>query len=85
MIDLTTDENIKKMLKSAFKPSALSPEYREQLLKDLIVVGDSAVLRLTRPLWKKPDLWAAIAAVIILAIISYGVWLPHTVVTNLFP
>ena len=85
MIDFTKDEDIKKILESVFSPSAPLPDYREQLLKDLILAGDGAMRKSSRSLWKKPDLWATVAAVIILAIIGYGIWLPQSMVTKLLP
>ena len=29
--------------------------------------------------WEKPELWMAVATVIVLAVIAYGIWLPYSV------
>ena len=35
------------------------------------------------PLWKKTKLWIAIFAILVLAIIGYGIWLPHAIMPSL--
>lgn len=40
---------------------------------------------LTIPLWKRAKLWVSIAAVLILAAIGYGIWLPLTLVPGVAP
>jgi hypothetical protein len=79
MKDTGMDENTEKTLQEVFEPTTLSTEYRDQLLKDLIVTASGNIKTLNRSLWKKPDLWVAVAAVVVLAVIAYGIWLPYSV------
>lgn len=81
-LDFSSEENISKILESAFEQASSPSEYRAMLLQNLkhAVQAQEA----PRPIWKLTD-WAIIAAIIILAIIAYGIWLPQHVVTSLFP
>ncbi|MFH1662826.1 MAG: hypothetical protein ABH934_02785 [Chloroflexota bacterium] len=74
-----TDENTEKILQEAFEPATLSTEYRDQLLKNLIVTASGNMKTSNKSLWKKPDLWVAVAVVVVLAVIGYGIWLPYSV------
>lgn len=81
-LDLSGEESISKILESACEQASPSSKYRARLLQEL--KHAVKVQEAPRPLWKLTD-WAIISAVIILAIIAYGIWLPQHVVTNLFP
>ena len=81
-LDFSGEESISKILESACEQASPPYEYRVRLLQDL--KHSVNVQEAPRPLWKLNDL-AIIAAVIILAIIAYGIWLPQHVVTNLLP
>ena len=77
-LDLSGDESIKRVLESAYGQTSPPSKYKVKLLQDL--KNSVNVLEATPPLWKLTD-WAIISAVIILAIIAYGVWLPQHVIT----
>jgi len=79
MKDTGMNENTEKTLQDAFEPTTLSAEYRNQLLKELIATASGNMKTVNTSLWKKPDLWVAVAAVIVLAVIAYGIWLPYSV------
>ena len=81
-IDFNSDKDIHNILESEYEQVSPSSEYRSRLLQEL---KQAAIMPETsRPLWRMTD-WAIIAAIIILAIIAYGLWLPQHVVTKLFP
>ena len=79
MKDMGTDENTEKTLLEAFEPVVLSTEYRSQLLKELIATASGNMKTVNTSLWKKLDLWVAVAAVLVLAVVAYGIWLPYSV------
>ena len=84
MIDFNSEEDIRRLLKSAYKPVVASPELKEQLLERLTYEVDAA-LSASRPVWERPRLWVPIVASIISAVIGYGVWLSLNVVPTLAP
>ncbi len=81
MIDFNSDEDIRRILKSAYEPAVPSPGFREQLLEYLTheVVGTH------HPIWRRTKLWVPIAVTVISAVIGYGVWLSLGVVSTLSP
>ena len=82
MRDFNNEEDIGRLLKSAYQPVVPSPELKDQVLERLTLeVG--AVLSASRPLWERPKLWAPIVAAVISGIIGYGVWLSLNVVPTL--
>ncbi len=85
MIDFDNDEDIKRLLRSVYKPVAPSPELKEQLLKRLTLEVSGATLMASHPLWERPKLWLPIAVSAISVVIGYGVWLSLNVVPTLLP
>ena len=77
-----SEKHMKKLLKTIYKPAAASSEFREGLLERLTHELGGEARQLTIPLWRRPGLWALIAAVIILAVIAYGIWLPQATVLS---
>ena len=78
MKDMGMDDNIEKKLQEAFEPAKLSTVYRDQLLQELI--SETWVMKYSKSrFWKKPELWVAVAVVVILAVTGYGIWLPYSV------
>ena len=67
---------MKKLLQAICRPVVASPEFKEELLKQLIQTVAGKAKGPTIPLWTRPKLWVSIAAVLILATIGYGIWLP---------
>ena len=80
--DFNNEERVNSMLGSAYGQESPLPEYKVRLLQDLKKAASVKVVR--RPLWRVTD-WAIIAAIIILMIIIYGIWLPQDIVTRLAP
>lgn len=85
MIDFDNDQDIKRLLRSVYKPVAPSPELKEQLLKRLTLEASGVALRASRPLWERPKLWLPIAVSAISGVIGYGAWLSLNVVPTLLP
>jgi len=79
MEDVGIGENTEKKLQEAFEPAKLSIVYREQLLRELISKTSGTMKKSKSRFWKKPEVWVAVAVVVILAIIGYGIWLPYSV------
>lgn len=77
--DIGTDEYTEKTLQEAFKPATLPTAYKDQLLKDLIKETSGIMKASKSRFWKKPELWVAVAVVVILTVIGYGIWLPYSV------
>ena len=80
MADFNTEDEIRELLKSVYQPAAPSPEFKNQLLQDLI-----GGLGVTRPRWQQPRVGASIAAAIISAVIGYGIWLGQAAEAMLIP
>lgn len=85
MMDFNNEEEIGRLLKSACKPAAPSPELKEGLRQRLTFEAGSAVLSTGHsPVgWTRPGLIAA--AAVISGAIGYGVWLSLNVVPALVP
>ena len=81
-LDFNGEKSINNILESVYEQASPPSEYRERLLQEL--KHAAALMETPRPLWRMTD-WAIIAAIIILTIIAYGLWLPQHVVTKLFP
>lgn len=80
MADFTSEDEIRELLKSVYPPAAPSPEFKNQLLQNLVHGGG-----ITPPLWRQPRLWVPIAASAISAVIGYGIWLGQTIGATLVP
>jgi hypothetical protein len=80
--DINNEENIDNILGSAYGHTSPLPEYKARLLQDLKLAAGTELVH--RPLWRMTD-WIIIAAIIILLIIIYGLWLPGHMVTQLVP
>jgi len=82
MEDMIKDKEIVGILQEVFKPEKVPIKYRNELLQDLLVkagaiMGDNKEYQ--KPYFKKPGLWFSLAAIIIIAILAYGIWLPFSV------
>ncbi len=76
-MNINSEENMKKLLQAVCKPVATSSEFKEGLLKRLTHKVSGEARESAIPLWKQAKLWVPIAAVLILAAIGYGIWLPQ--------
>ena len=76
-IELDSDEDAQKLLKSSYQPAVSSSEFKEQLLERLRREV-SATETVPHSRWGRPGLWVPIAASIISVAIGYGIWLSLT-------
>jgi len=85
MMDFNNEKEIGRLLKSACKPAAPSPELKEGLRRRLTLEAGSAVLSSDPSLVGRTRLGLIAAAVVISGAIGYGVWLSLNVVPALVP
>jgi hypothetical protein len=80
---MINEEKTRKILGEAYRRMTFPSEYRDRLLQNIIDnVNTRGKVRL---LWELPSFWAIIVAVVIVAIIVYGMWLPLNVMVELYP
>jgi hypothetical protein len=84
-MNIKSEENMKELLQAIYKPVAALPKFKKGLLKRLADKVSGEAKEATISLWRRPKLWVAVAAVLILAAIGYGVWLPFEGVANARP
>lgn len=85
-MSINNEENMKELLQAIYKPVVASSEFKEGLLKRLAdKVSGEAGEQPAIPLWRRQKLWVAVAVVLILAAIGYGVWLPLEGMANVTP
>ena len=84
-MNINSEENMKKLLQAVCKPVVASPEFNERLLNRLTHTLGGAAKTSPLPLWRQPKLLVPIAAVIILAVIGYGIWLSQAVSPSVTP
>jgi hypothetical protein len=84
-MNINSEDNMKELLQAIYKPVAASPKFKKRLLKRLADKVSGEAREPAIPLWRRPKLWVAVAAVLILAAIGYGVWLPSKGVANIPP
>jgi len=85
MADFTSEDEIKELLKSVCQPATPSPEFKNQMLQDLIRGVGSTAYGVTRPRWRQPRLGVSIASAVISAVIGYGIWLGQAMGATLVP
>ena len=74
MLDNDDANRLTEMLKKVYKPATASPEFKERLRKRLIDAARGQPG--PQPLWRRPLVWAPVAAVLALALIGYFAILP---------
>lgn len=74
MLDNDDGNKLTEMLKKVYKPATASPEFKERLRKQLIDAASGQTG--PQPLWRRPLVWAPVAAVLALALIAYFAILP---------
>ena len=72
------EENMKKLFQAIYKPVVASSEFKDRLLQQLTTEVSAKTRDLAIPLWRRAKFWVPIAAVLVLAVIGYGIWLPLT-------
>jgi hypothetical protein len=80
-----SEEKLRELLKTIYKPVFASPEFRNGMLKRLSDEISGEAKEATITLWKQPKLWVAVAAVLILAAIVYGIWISPTEIASTSP
>ncbi len=79
---MINEEKTREILGEAYRRMTFPSEYRDRLLQNII---DNVNTRGKVRLWELPSFWAIIVAVVIVAIIVYGIWLPLNVMVELYP
>ena len=74
MLDHDNEGKLAEMLKQVHKPATASPEFKERLRKRLIDAASSQPG--PQPLWRRPLVWAPVAAALALALITYFAIVP---------
>lgn len=69
MLDHDNEGKLAEMLKQVYKPATASPEFKERLRKRLIDAASGQPG--PQPLWRRPLVWAPVAAALALALIAY--------------
>lgn len=83
MVDFNNEEDIRKMLQSAYKPVVMSPELKEQLLEHFKAEASGASFSTSRPLRGRPRAWIPVVLALISGAIGYGAWLSLNIVPKL--
>jgi hypothetical protein len=81
MANFTSEDEMKELLKSVCPPEAPSPEFKDQLLRDLTRGVEVA----TRPRWRQPRVLVPMAATLISVAIGYGTWLGQVAEARFLP
>jgi len=83
MVDFNSEEDIRELLKSTYRPSLPSVEFRERLRNYLM--NEAASLSYHQSILKRPKLWAPIAGACALGATGYGIWLSLSLIPPLLP
>ena len=82
-MDSNNEQYLRGLLKSTYKPSLPSVEFKERLLECLM--DEVATLSYRQPLWKQPKLWVPIISTCALGATGYGIWLSFNFIATLLP
>jgi len=82
-VDSNNEQYLRGLLKSTYKPSLPSIEFKERLLAHLM--DEVANFSFHQPLWKQPKLWVPIISACALGATGYGIWLSFNFVPTLLP
>ena len=85
MIDFNSEDDLKRLLKSACKPESPPAELQGQLLERLDVETSDTALGVSRSLWERPRIWLPVIIAVIAGLVGYGAWLSLNVVPMLVP
>ena len=85
MIDFNSDGDMKKLMKSVYEPVSPSPEFKEQVIENLLSEVGSAAMSTSAHVWRRLRLWVPIAVSVTSAFIGYGIWLSLKTVPMLVP
>lgn len=70
---------MKRVIEQSYSRVNAPSPFKEQLLSELLESGDGIMSKISSKFWKKPGFLASITAVIIVAVIVYGIWLPGSI------
>ena len=70
---------MKKIIRQSYDIIEAPSPFKEELLNTLLEPRDGIMDRMGDRFWKKPGFLVSMAAVIIVAIIVYGIWLPGSI------
>ena len=66
---------MEKLVKKAYTRVQAPRQYRADLL-GVLIGGDILAIK-GDSIWRKPGFWVLVAAIIIVAVLIYGFWLPN--------
>ena len=81
---LNNEDDIRDLVKSAYRPVASPPELRKQLFEQL-TLESSGGASISRPLWEQPRILVPVLAAVVSGLIGYGAWLSLNIVPTLVP
>ena len=82
---LDKDTDMKKIIQSVYKAVSPSPEFNQNMLRELSSQSSKGTVSTSTYLWYRPSIWLSIAGVVILVVIVYGVLLANRVSAMLLP
>lgn len=84
-MELNNEDEIRNLVKSAYRPVASPPELKKQLFEQLTLEASGAGASVSRPLWEQPRILVPILAAVVSGLIGYGAWLSLNIVPKLVP
>ena len=85
MTDFNDEENLGRLLKSAYRPVTPPPELKKRLLERLVLESNLATAGAPSSLWARPRIWIPVAVAIIAVVIGYGAWLSAGISSTILP
>jgi hypothetical protein len=70
---------MKRIIEQSYDIIEAPSPFKERLLNELLESRDGIMGRIGKRFWEKPGFLASITAVIIVAVLIYGIWLPGNV------
>ena len=70
---------MEKLIRKVYGSVRVPNDYRMQLLSELAGLGGDDMVAKKESIWTRPGFWAILAAIIIIAVIVYGFWLPGNI------
>ena len=84
-MEINNEEEVRNIVKSAYRPEPSPPELKKQLLEQLTLEASGAGAGMSRPLWEQPRVLVPILAAVTSGLIGYGAWLSLNMVPTLLP
>ena len=83
-MEFNSEDDIKNLIKSAYRPVRPPAKLTKQFLERLTLEA-SGTMSISRPIWEQPRLLVPIFGAVICGLIGYGVWLSLNIVSTLLP